>query len=187
MVDEREEWLARRFEVLEDVDVPELWEQIVGRVDTEPNVHVLHHRRGRWVPIAAAAAAVLVLVGIGVVVWARDDPSQVDTPPGPASGDNTVQIVQSDDDDQAIVTTTAVAGTVSFDIDNPTDGYRGVHIQPMLPGTTIEDLRAVAVEFARTDGLDTSELLGASTPCSSQRPTRRSLPPSTLTATRSDS
>jgi len=41
MVDEREEWLACRFDVLHDVEIPELWEQIVGRADTEPNVEVL--------------------------------------------------------------------------------------------------------------------------------------------------
>jgi hypothetical protein len=110
------------------------------------------------VPIAAAAAAVLVLVGVGLVVWTRDDPKQVDTPPQPAPGDNTVQIVQGDDD-EAIVTTTAIAGTVSFDITNPTDRYRGVHIQPMLPGATIEDLRAAAAELAQTGAVDTSDLL----------------------------
>ena len=81
----------------------------------------------------------------------------MDTPPGPATGHNTVQIVH--DDDQATVTATAVAGTVSFDITNPTDGYRGVHIQPMLPGATIEDLRAAAAELAQRGAVDTSDLL----------------------------
>ena len=119
MVDEREEWLARRFDVLEHEDVPELWEQIVGRADTEPNVDVLRPRRRRWVPLAAAAAVVALLAG-GLVLWARDDASNVDTPQPPAGGDNTVQIVQGDGA-QTTVTPTATAGIVSLDITNPTD------------------------------------------------------------------
>ena len=160
-VDEREAWLLRRFDVLEDAELPDLWEQIVVRADTEPNVDVLRPRGRSWVPIAAAAAAVLVvvLVGVGFVVWTGDDPTQVDAPPGPAGGDNTVEIIEHDDA-QAIVTSTAVAGIVSFDISNPTDGYRGVEIRPMVPGARMEEVRAAAVEFARTGAADTGDLLG---------------------------
>ena len=49
---------------------------------------------------------------------------------------------------------------MSFDITNPTDGYRGVEIRPMLPGAEIEDIRAAAAEFARTGAADTSDLMG---------------------------
>ena len=107
--------------------------------------------------LAAAAAVVLALVA-GLVVWTRDDSSNIDTPPAPGAGDNTVVIVQGDHTDAA-VTPTAVAGIVSFDITNPTDGYRGVEILPMLPGVTIDDVRAAAAAFV-PEVADTSGLLG---------------------------
>jgi hypothetical protein len=55
------------------------------------------------------------------------------------------------------VTPTAVAGVVSFEISNPTDGYHGVQINRMLPGVTIEEVRADALELART-GAESSNL-----------------------------
>jgi hypothetical protein len=157
MVDEREEWLARRFDVLHDVEVPELWEQVVGRVDTEPNVDTVGPRRRRWT-LLAVAAAVLALVALGLVLWTRADPTTVDTPPGPAVGDNTVQIVEGGDE-QATVTPSAVAGIVSFEISNPAGGYHGVDIRRMLPGVSFEDVRADALEFARAGGADSGRRL----------------------------
>jgi hypothetical protein len=158
MVDEREAWLTDRFEVVRDLDVPDLWEQIVARADTDRNVDVVHGRRWRWVPLAAAAA-VLALVVAGLVVWARDDSSNVDTPPGPGGGDNMVGIVHGDRAG-AVVTPTAVAGTVSFDITNPTDDYRGLQIRPMRPGATIDDVRAAARPNVLMGGADPSGVLG---------------------------
>ena len=70
MADQLEEWLARRFSVLEDVDVPDLWERIVGHADTEPVADLLAPRRRRWLPLAAAA--LLVVVSIGVYAFAAD-------------------------------------------------------------------------------------------------------------------
>ena len=160
MADEREAWLADHFDVVHDLDAPDLWGQIVARADTDRNVDVVHGRRRRWVPLAAAAA-VLALAIAGLVVWARDDSSNVDTPPGPAGGDNTVQIVHGHHTD-AIVTPTAIAGTVSFDITNPTDDYRGIQIHPMRPGATIEDVRAAARRDVLMGAADTSGVLGDS-------------------------
>ena len=124
-------------------------------VHTDRNVVADH--RWRWVSLAAAAAAALALVA-GLVVWTRDDSSNIDVPPAPGAGDNTVVIVQGDHTDAA-VTPTAVAGIVSFDITNPTDGYRGVEILPLLPGVTIDDVRAAAAAFV-PEVADTSGLLG---------------------------
>jgi len=67
-----------------------------------------------------------------------------------------VEIVEGGNE-QASVTPTAVAGVVSFEISNPTDGYHGVQINRMLPGVTIEEVRADALELART-GAESSNL-----------------------------
>ena len=72
MDDLEEEPVPRRFDVLADVEVPELWERIVGHADTEPVVDMLAPRRRRWLPVAAAA--LLVVVGIGVYASSRSDP-----------------------------------------------------------------------------------------------------------------
>jgi hypothetical protein len=102
---------------------------------------------------------VLALVVAGLVVWARDDSSNVDTPPGPAGGGNTVQIVHGDRAG-AVVTPTAVAGTVSFDITNPTDDYRGIQIRPMRPGATIDNVRAAALRDVLMGGADPGGVVG---------------------------
>jgi hypothetical protein len=49
---------------------------------------------------------------------------------------------------------------VSFDIANPTDRYRGVHIRPMLPDATLDDVRAFSRAFVRDNAADASDLLG---------------------------
>ena len=68
MVVEREEWLARRFDVLDDIDVPDLWEQIVGR--PTPNRTSMCCDRGRALGPdrrRRGCRPVLVLVGAGLV------------------------------------------------------------------------------------------------------------------------
>ena len=70
-----------------------------------------------------------------------------------------MQIVEHDDAD-AIVTPTAVAGIVSFDITNPTDGYRCVEIQPDAARRHDRGgARGGRVEFARSGTVDTSDIL----------------------------
>jgi hypothetical protein len=101
---------------------------------------------------------VLALLAGGLVLWAGDDTTNVDTPPEPAGDDNTVQIVEGAGA-QATVTPTAVAGIVSFDITNPTDGYHGVDIRRLQPGATFEEVQAAAAEFVRTGAADDGTLL----------------------------
>jgi hypothetical protein len=149
MADELDELVAGEFDVLKDVEVPELWERIVSLADTEridPS-----RSRPRW-PALAAAAVVLALVAVGLVVWLRDEPRQVDQPPAPAAGDNTVNIdIRNEDFD---LSPTAVAGWVSFDIDNQTDHTRELAVYPLLPGKTYDDVDA-ALAVARDDDPDT--------------------------------
>src|SRR5687768_16952560 len=127
MVEQREEWLARRFGVLEDVDVPELWERIVGDADTEPVVDMLAPRRRRWLPFAAAAT-LLVVVGIGVYASSRSDPEPAEPSDAMSAADNTVEIIEGEPG-AATVTSTATAGIVTFDITNPTGENRSVEIR----------------------------------------------------------
>jgi hypothetical protein len=151
MVDEHEDWLTRRFDVLTDVDVPGLWEQIVGRVDTELAVDVIAVPRRRWMPFVTAAAA-LVLVTVGLWALLRDDARPADTPPPPERG-NTVQIVEGDGA-AATVTTTATAGIVTLDITNPTGDNRAVEIRRIKPGVSMDDIRTNMEQYARTGTSD---------------------------------
>jgi hypothetical protein len=137
MADELDELVAREFDVLEDIEVPELWERIVSLADTE-RIDPSRSRR-RW-PVLAAAAVVLTLVGVGLVVWLGDEPRPVDVPPAPAAGDNTVDIDIRDEDFD--LDPTIVAGWVSFNIDNQTDHIREVAVYPLLPGKTYDDVHA---------------------------------------------
>jgi hypothetical protein len=163
MAAEREAWLVRHFEVLEHEDVPDLWERIVARSDTELNADALGGRRRHWLPLTAAAAAVLVLVAVGLALWLRDDPRRVDTPPSGSS--NTVQVIAGDGE-QSTITPTAIAGTVSFDITNPTDHYRAIEVRRLLAGATLEDVQAEAARYIEDvnatprDGILSEPLLG---------------------------
>jgi hypothetical protein len=154
MVDQREEWLARPFSVLDDVDVPDLWERIVAHADTEPTVDMLAPRRRRWLPFAAAAALLLVVVGVGVYAFSRPDPDAAEPSTDVVSaGTNTVEIIEGEPG-EASVTPTATAGIVTFDITNPTGDNRSVEIRRMLPGMTLDDVRNNVEQFVRTGSSD---------------------------------
>lgn len=148
MADELDELVAREFEVLEDVEVPELWDRIVALADTEP-VEVGRPRR-RW-PALAAAAVIVAVLGAGLVVWLRDtqqaaEPEQADDPPSAVAGDdNTVKIVMRDDD--VDLSPTAIAGWVLFEIDNQTDHFRRFEVRPLLPGTTYDEAITTLATF----------------------------------------
>jgi|SRR5829696_1134827 len=154
MADELDELIARDLSVLDDLDVPDLWERIVTLSDTE---RVEAPRRRRWWPVLAAAAAVLVVAAVvGVLAWNGDTTTHVNstvpstspstTPTSTsnptASGDNTVRIGIGDGD--LDVSPTATAGWVPFAIDNETDRIRTFEVYELLGDATYEDVEAAA-------------------------------------------
>jgi hypothetical protein len=138
--EERDVHVARLFEVLDDVDVPDVWEAIMARVDTEPTAptsHVAWYRR--WWPLLAAAA---VLVVVAVVVYLRlaDDSQTVDVPPVPADGaSNTLDVTLNGA--ELDVEGSLVAGTVSIAVRNIGDGLHAMAVGRLVDGKTLEDAR----------------------------------------------
>ena len=153
MAEDLDDVVAREFRVLDDLDVPDLWARIVAFADTEP-LQSSRSRR-RWPAVAAAAALVVAIAG-GVWLTVRDDSEPSSTPVDSgvqtaAADANTVRVVFGDDD--TAFDAEAVAGWVSFEIDNPTDDFRFVDLRPLRPGSTFEEARA---ELATVDDGDTS-------------------------------
>jgi hypothetical protein len=140
--DERDVHVARLFEVLDDVDVPDVWEAIMARVDTEPTDLNHHMRRSRrWWPVVVAAAALLI-VAVVVLVSVRlaDDSQTVDVPPLPADGaPNTLEVIANGADFD--VQGSLVAGTVSIAGRNIGDGLHSMVIGRLIDGKTLEDAR----------------------------------------------
>ena len=137
MPDERDVHVARLFEVLDDVDVPDVWEAIMARVDTEPTDLNHHVRRSRrWWPVLAAAALLIVAVSVRLA----DDSQTVDVPPPPAEqAPNTLEVtaIGADLDVQGSL----VAGTVSIAGRNIGDGLHSMVIGRLIDGKTLEDAR----------------------------------------------
>ena len=153
MAEDLDDVVTREFRALDDLDVPDLWARIVALADTEP-IQSARSRR-RWPAVAAAAALVVAIAG-GVWLTVRDDSEPSSTPvdgggPAAAAEANTVGVVFGDDD--TAFDAEAVAGWVTFDIDNPTDDFRFVDVRPLRPGSTFEEVWA---ELATVDDGDTS-------------------------------
>ncbi|MET0886023.1 MAG: hypothetical protein ABWX92_06190, partial [Mycetocola sp.] len=140
MPEERDMHVARLFEVLDDVDVPDVWEAIMARVDTEPTVptnHVVWYRR--WWPVLAAAA-VLVVVAVVVYVRLADDSQTVDVPPVPVDGaSNTLDVTLNGA--ELDVEGSLVAGTVSIAVRNVGDGLHAMAVGQLIDDKTLEDAR----------------------------------------------
>lgn len=147
MADELDELITRDLSVLDDLEVPNLWERIVTLSDTE---RVELSRRRRWWPVLVAAAVLLVTV-VGVLAWTRDTSTHVDStvPSSPSSTSNSTvgsdnQVRIAIDDGELEVSPTATAGWVSFGIDNTTDRIRMFEVYELLGDATYEAVEAAA-------------------------------------------
>jgi hypothetical protein len=154
VADELDELIARDLRVLDDVDVPDLWERIVTMTDTE---RIPPPRRRRWWPALAASVVLLVAAVIGGLAWNRDATTQINgTVPRPpssalpttlvsdttAAGDNTVRIGIGDGDLES--SPTATAGWVAFAIHNETDRIRMFEVYELLGDATYGEVEAAA-------------------------------------------
>lgn len=86
MPDDLDELIARQFEALEAVDVPDTWETIVARLDTERTAHL--QRGSRWL-LGLVAASVLVIVSAAIYFVSRETGSDLVTSQPPITSGTT--------------------------------------------------------------------------------------------------
>ena len=117
--------------------VPELWEQIVGRADTEPNVDVLRARRRRWVPLAVAAAVLALARRRSRALGARRHQPTSTRRRDRSIGDNTRADRRGRRARRRPSRRRRSPGSCRSTSRNPGDGYHGVEIRRMQPGDDV--------------------------------------------------
>lgn len=165
MRDERDVELARRFENLNDVDVPDLWDAILATAGIERaitpsreqldlnemgaaimvNVDIQQSRPSRarrvrrWWPALVAAAVIVVAVVVASVRLADDHRPMSNQPGLVGSSANTLEVTENGA--KLDVRGTLVAGTVSIAVRNVGDGLHSMVVGRLVDGKTLDDAR----------------------------------------------